>query len=1015
MEPSSNFSSVHKIYFPFVGALLLYASLFGQTTSFNFRHLTDADGLSDGVVHAFVQDQYGFIWIGTSYGLNRFDGVTIKSYFAKAGDSTSLGNNFVQSLYLDSKNILWIGTFTGLCRYDYATNHFVNYKSKYPITVTDIREDSRGKIWLATNAGLWDKQEDSLTIQPFTRNEDRDFQKSFNTIVRQIIPSPGGDWYMATSQGIRIFNPITYVYKEIRKSPSAPISISDDAVISIALDTAGCLWAACQKPVTILNKIDFKNQEVTYYDHFTTADPKWKTNVLQRVLVDQRGRLWVTANTSGISLYQPGTDTFIDFVNNPLIPNSIISNQNITIYQSRDGIIWIGTGGYGLSYFNPDHNLFTTVYPFLNPASSIIDTWCRSACEDKDGNLWMATAKGVAEYDAKWNLLATFANDDEHPHVIHNNSVKAILEDDEGDICIGTAKGLNRYHPRTGKMDFFDTKQGIPLAFYWMMAKDKNGEVWSGTAHGLFHYLRAENRFDDLRGDSVLAPYAYQNIQALAIDQHNRMWIGIMDIGLIIYDIDKRQKRVLTVKDSLITDTRFSCFAEDHAGIMWIGSEEGLVAYDPVTNRSRFFTQEDGLPSDRTNNIQVDDLDRVWIGTSNGLCVLNQERNRFKRFDVADGLLTNHFNEQSAYVTRNGLFIYPTYKGFLLFRPNEYAENNTPISTYISSFNIGNQSIPDNTNELKELKLRHHQNFFSLELIGLNYMNPSQCRYAYQLAPFDKNWIYTTKREVNYTNVPAGDYIFRYKVITDNPDWNVPEKTVNITIHQIFYKTWWFISLIALFIAAGVAAFFRYRLLQREKIMVLNNKAQLLEKEKTLVMYENLKEHLNPHFLFNSLTSLSSLIRVDQQMAGDFLEKMSKVYRYILKNRYNETVPLSEELNFVNMYIQLQKTRFENGLDVKINIDDELLYRKIPPVTLQNLVENAIKHNIADPESPLIIELLTEGDYLIVRNNLQRKKFVETSNKQGLAHMISLYHYLSRKPMVVREGEDYFTVKVPLL
>jgi LytS/YehU family sensor histidine kinase len=214
---------------------------------------------------------------------------------------------------------------------------------------------------------------------------------------------------------------------------------------------------------------------------------------------------------------------------------------------------------------------------------------------------------------------------------------------------------------------------------------------------------------------------------------------------------------------------------------------------------------------------------------------------------------------------------------------------------------------------------------------------------------------------------------------------------------------------------AGIAAFFRYRLLHREKIMVLNNKAQLLEKEKTLVMYENLKEHLNPHFLFNSLTSLSSLIRVDQQMAGDFLEKMSKVYRYILKNRYNETVPLSEELNFVNMYIQLQKTRFEKGLEVKMNIDEEALYRKIPPVTLQNLVENAIKHNVADIESPLVIELFTEGDDLIVRNNLQRKKFVETSNKQGLVHMVSLYRYLSRRPMVVQEDEYYFTVKVPLL
>jgi LytS/YehU family sensor histidine kinase len=115
------------------------------------------------------------------------------------------------------------------------------------------------------------------------------------------------------------------------------------------------------------------------------------------------------------------------------------------------------------------------------------------------------------------------------------------------------------------------------------------------------------------------------------------------------------------------------------------------------------------------------------------------------------------------------------------------------------------------------------------------------------------------------------------------------------------------------------------------------------------------------------------------------------------------------------MFIQLQKTRFGNSLDFQIRIDEESMYRKVPPVTLQNLVENAIKHNVADVDSPLVIEIYTEPDYLVVRNNLQLKKFVETSNQQGLANMISLYHYLSRKPMIIENGPDFFIVKVPML
>jgi LytS/YehU family sensor histidine kinase len=195
----------------------------------------------------------------------------------------------------------------------------------------------------------------------------------------------------------------------------------------------------------------------------------------------------------------------------------------------------------------------------------------------------------------------------------------------------------------------------------------------------------------------------------------------------------------------------------------------------------------------------------------------------------------------------------------------------------------------------------------------------------------------------------------------------------------------------------------------------LETKAQTLEKEKTRVMYESLKQQLNPHFLFNSLTSLSGLIEIDQQLAGNFLKQMSKIYRYILKNRDSETVTLREEIEFVQSYINLQKTRFKEGLQVKTNVYEACLLKKIPPVTLQNMVENAIKHNIIDTDTPLVIYIFTENDYLVIKNNLQKKHVVETSNKQGLANLESLYRYLSDKPMLIEENEKEFMIKIPLI
>ena len=164
----------------------------------NFRHLTNSEGLSDGVVHAFYQDQFGYIWIGTSHGLNRFDGIDIKAFFSKTGDSTSLLNNFVQSLYCDSKQRLWVGTFSGLCRYDYSSNRFIRYASSKPIQINDILEDASGQIWLATDVGLWTVNEKTTSIENFTGNNDQDYQSKFQCLIRQIIASPDGTWYLAS-------------------------------------------------------------------------------------------------------------------------------------------------------------------------------------------------------------------------------------------------------------------------------------------------------------------------------------------------------------------------------------------------------------------------------------------------------------------------------------------------------------------------------------------------------------------------------------------------------------------------------------------------------------------------------------------------------------------------------------------------------------------------------------------------------------------------------------------------
>jgi len=191
--------------------------------------------------------------------------------------------------------------------------------------------------------------------------------------------------------------------------------------------------------------------------------------------------------------------------------------------------------------------------------------------------------------------------------------------------------------------------------------------------------------------------------------------------------------------------------------------------------------------------------------------------------------------------------------------------------------------------------------------------------------------------------------------------------------------------------------------------------AERLEKEKSQVQFDNLKNQLNPHFLFNALTSLNSLIFEDQKLASAFLQQLAKVYRYLLQNKDKNFVSLTTELGFIQHYVSLLETRFHGGVKINFNISPELSERAVVPVTLQILIENALKHNIVDKTKPLIIDVFTSGDYLVVSNNLQMRKTVETSNQQGLENLKSLYGFLTDKPVLIEPTADRFYVKVPLI
>lgn len=993
--------------------LLLNGSIKAQPPSFNFRHLTTANGLSDPVVRHIASDKFGYIWLGTLNGLNRFNGYDVKIFQHQAHDSLSLPDNAIQALFCDQEGSFWVALSKGIYKYNYNNSHFTFQPGSESFITRKIVQGGKNLVYVSSDRGM---------VSFNTKTGSFDFiHESSNGPGNNLLDKPindfcllAGKMYISTDSGMVVYDTRTYSTQRVNLAP-----LQNNMVEKLATDHAGNLWISYTENNNLVLKTDTGFTKYEVYQQFLSPRNKYKDNQVSAIFTDNKGRVWISTNRQGLCLFDPVQKGFIRYDHDPLQSSSLTNDFTTFLYQDNDGFIWTGTEGYGVDYFHPDKNLFRTIQQSVNQSPTLNDNWARAATEDDDNNLWLGTAGGVAKYDSRNHKYTLFQNIVGQPDMLLSNSIRSLIYAD-GMVWIGTASGLNRYHINTGKMDFLGPKDSIPVSFFWDLLKDYKNNMWIGCRGGLFRYDATTKKIDNLSSDSLLAPYRAKNVRTLFEDSHHRLWIGFYNGGLLMYDPENKRRLLFTKKsytETSLDDDNVTSITEDKSGVIWIATLTNLSSYDVNTSTFKHYRNNEANISEITSCLMVDDKNRLWLASSRGLYVLDAARQSFRSFDIGDGLPTVDFNNQRAFKMHNGNFVYPTLKGFVVFNPLDYKEKNDSIKVYISSFKIFGKEInpPSAIEQVGLIKLGHSQNFFSLEMTALNYANPHQNWYAYKLEPFDKDWIYTKERLVNYTNVPGGAYNFYYKVSTDKEKWNVPVKTVQIFIRTVFYKSWWFMLLVGVFLIAVVHYIYRYRISQKEKVLMLEKKAYSLEKEKALVMYESLKQQLNPHFLFNSLTSLSSLISSNPVNAKQFLDRMSKIYRYILKSRDSETVPLADEIKLAEIYTQLQQTRFKDGLHVHINIEPEQLHRKLAPVTIQNLVENAIKHNIIDATTPLVIEIFVQDGWLVVKNNNQVKTFVESSNKQGLASMQSLYHYLSGKQIIIQEDKNYFTIKIPLL
>ncbi len=996
--------------------ILIFVFLFincciAQQPDIVFHHITEKEGLSYNIINSFLKDSRGILWIGTYNGLNKYDGAHFFTYHSGHAKNT-LPNNTVHDLAEDKKGNIWGATGKGVFCLNANTGHFKNYTLLNKLGwVSNIFCDKDGIIWATNtfNLSFFNTATDSFQLAP-TKEKYKENQIGKNGMAA----SPDGNSiWLATRQGLQCYD-----------KKSARFISSDN-----------------NNDSSLFKKNDASALCKTSYGHYWYVDNKTKT----------------------IIGFEPATKKVKYNINAKELEKMSFA---ATLFEDNNHILWLCTWNYELFMIDYLHgNTVTRVRHNKNDLSSVAGDFFWDAMQETDGTLWLGTVGGISKSNPSHSFYKVH-HLPEHVKTKENPAVNFVTENplDKTWWIATTKQVLVHYNPTTSRTDTYELGKFIPdkssktptQVYKIIFLKDSmllfshNGAWIKKKGENNFSPLLLSAPFNNwLLRDAVLykqnilyctsiekllrwdlqtgkqdslayvKPFIIEGnglyLGAPCVDSTGKVWMLNGSNWLTYTDGSELKPLKMKYQDSIeMNDGYFWAMTMDRNSDLWMSKKgDGLIYYSPAKNISKQFKQQDGLVMDHIMAVAKDGDNKIWSACYNQFSVYNPMLNSFYNFTLP--ISANNY----AYVNimaplQNGNIIASIAGDVVEFFTAKLKPPQVKDKPLISMLYINGADY--NFYSSKVLQLAPDENSLRIKFGMLTDNVATPYEMLYMLDDAEKNWsIASINFEASYNSLPPGNYIFKVKALAKDKSWESEETVLAIHIATPFYKAWWFLLLLALATLAAIVIVYRLRLAQNERVLLLENKAQLLEKEKVMVMYESLKQQLNPHFLFNSLTSLSGLIETDKYVAGNFLEQMSGIYRYILQNNDNETVLLKDEMEFVKLYINLQQTRFKKGLQVNINVPEDYLHYKIAPVTLQNLIENAIKHNIIDASSPLVIDIFIEGDYVVVKNNLQKKNVVETSNKKGLAQFTSLYHYLSELPVVIEETEKMFKIKIPLI
>ncbi|MFT4833097.1 MAG: signal transduction histidine kinase/ligand-binding sensor domain-containing protein [Psychroserpens sp.] len=959
--------------------------LLGQ--EFYFKKYKVENGLSHNTVLSSLQDERGFLWFGTKDGLNRFDGYSFKVFKYDSENPKSLGSNFVECLH-EYKGKLWIGTDSGLFSYDERYENFEAVNPSMNLPVLDIDHDDEGNLWFVSGTSL-------TKYEVETKKTTRFDAKNFFHVEDITRSSDGGIWGVNDNflyQYHSETNSFKTIEIRIEKGNELPLRVSkifslDAATLLLGTQNNGAisfdistetatrllpdtedplyvrdfsikntneLWMATESGLYIYNLKNgaYKNLKKSYNDQYALSD-----NALYSLTLDDEKGMWVGSYFGGINYYPKQYTHFNKYFPKPG-ENSISGNAVREIQKDIYGNIWIGTEDAGLNKLDSNTGIFTNYRP--SESDQTFSHYNIHAILPRGNELWVGTFEhGLDIMDiTTGEVIKHYAKGDGHG--LSSNFVYALYEDGSKNIFAVTASGIQSYNFKNDSFAILDAF--AEDTFFTAFIKDKEGVLWAGT-----------------------------------------YWDG-----LYTFNPSTKKKRVFKHDNNnpnSISGNGINSIFQDSKGGIWITTERGLSFYQVDTNDFKTFSVKDGFPSNVFYSIIEDENGKLWISTSKGLVEFDPETDEKRIYTKANGLLSDQFNYNSAFKDADGTLYFGSVAGMVSFDPSSFSKNDYRSPIFITGLQINNKEVEvsDNGSPLQQsviradkIELKPDESSFSIDFAALGYTAPETTEYWYKLEGLDDDWVnLKRKQNVSFTQLPAGDYIFKAKALNNNGVWSQESSPLKIEVLPVFWK-----SNLAYFLylcLAAISIFIGFRLYHQQikakniqKIRQLNNRKEKEIYEAKIEFFTNIS-----HEIRTPLTLIKSpLEKVLQkvQESPDIKENLSIIEKNTnrLLNLVNQLLDFRKtetermDLTFVetNISALLKSTydRFSEAIkdkevDFELNLGKKEVYAFVDAEALRkilsNLFGNAIKYAnkkvqvmIKSDENRLELNLKNDGNLI---------------------------------------------------